>query len=51
MKLMQKDYPMIAVVEVELTQEKEMDKLPNRPSKTKKCPFVSYLRVRVVRCL
>ena len=33
MKLMQKDYPMLAIVEVELTQEKEMDELPNRPSK------------------
>ncbi len=33
MKLMQQDYPMIAKIEVELTQEKEMDHLPNRPSK------------------
>merc|ERR1712117_512243 len=32
MKLMQKDYPMLAIVEVELTQEKEMDELPNRPT-------------------
>jgi len=30
---MQNDYPMIAKIEVELTQEKEMDQLPNRPSK------------------
>jgi len=29
---MQNDYPMIAKIEVELTQEKEMDQLPNRPS-------------------
>ena len=35
MKLMQNDYPMIAKIEVELTQEKEMDHLPNRPSKKK----------------
>ena len=33
MKQMQSDYPMIAKIEVELTQEKEMDHLPNRPSK------------------
>ena len=33
MKLMQLDYPMMAKVEVEMTQEKEMDQLPNRPSK------------------
>ena len=33
MKLMQLDYPMMAKVEVEMTQEKEMDELPNRPSK------------------
>ena len=32
MKLMQLDYPMMAKVEVEMTQEKEMDELPNRPS-------------------
>lgn len=31
MKLMQLDYPMMAKVEVEMTQEKEMDQLPNRP--------------------
>merc|ERR1719510_653466 len=31
MKLMQLDYPMMAKVEVEMTQEKEMDTLPNRP--------------------
>merc|ERR1719510_1072813 len=31
MKLMQLDYPMMAKVEVEMTQEKEMDELPNRP--------------------
>ena len=40
MKLMQKDYPMLAIVEVELTQEKEMDELPNRPSKL--IAFLSY---------
>ena len=33
MKLMQNEYPMIAKIEVQLTQEKEMDQLPNRPSK------------------
>ena len=33
---MQNDYPMIAKIEVELTQEKEMDHLPNRPSKKNK---------------
>ena len=33
MKLMQIQYPMLAKVEVEMTQEKEMDELPNRPSK------------------
>ena len=33
MKLMQLQYPMLAKVEVEMTQEKEMDELPNRPSK------------------
>ena len=32
MKLMQLQYPMLAKVEVEMTQEKEMDTLPNRPS-------------------
>lgn len=31
MKLMQHEYPMLAKIEVELTQEKEMDELPNRP--------------------
>ena len=30
---MQIQYPMLAKVEVEMTQEKEMDELPNRPSK------------------
>ena len=34
MKLMQHEYPMLAKIEVQLTQEKEMDSLPNRPSKT-----------------
>jgi len=34
MKLMQMHYPMLAKVEVEMTQEKEMDQLPNRPSKS-----------------
>lgn len=32
MKLMQIQYPMLAKVEVEMTQEKEMDELPNRPT-------------------
>eukprot|EP00095_Tigriopus_kingsejongensis_P000269 maker-scaffold329_size204955-snap-gene-1.21 protein:Tk00269 transcript:maker-scaffold329_size204955-snap-gene-1.21-mRNA-1 annotation:"PREDICTED: hypothetical protein LOC100649604" len=31
MKIMQHEYPMLAKIEVELTQEKEMDQLPNRP--------------------
>lgn len=31
MKLMQLEYPMVAKIEVEMTQEKEMDELPNRP--------------------
>lgn len=30
---MQHEYPMLAKIEVELTQEKEMDELPNRPGK------------------
>ena len=30
---MQLQYPMLSKVEVEMTQEKEMDELPNRPSK------------------
>jgi hypothetical protein len=42
MKQMQTDYPMIAKIEVELTQEKVMDHLPNRPSK----PFSSVLKDR-----
>ena len=33
MKLMQVEYPMMAKVELELTQEREMDSLPVRPSK------------------
>merc|ERR1719367_1680034 len=33
MKLMQLQYPMLAKVEVEMTQEKEMDELPNRPTR------------------
>ena len=32
MKQMQRDYPTIERIEVQLTQEKEMDRLPNRPS-------------------
>jgi hypothetical protein len=30
---MQKDFPMVAKIELQLTQECEMDHLPNRPSK------------------
>ena len=30
---MQREFTEVAKIEVELTQEKEMDKLPNRPSK------------------
>ena len=33
MKQMQSDYPMMSKVELELTQEREMDSLPIRPSK------------------
>ena len=33
MKLMQHEYPMIAKIEIEMTQEMEMDCLPIRPSK------------------
>ena len=33
MRQMQSDYPMMSKVELELTQEKEMDALPIRPSK------------------
>ena len=36
---MQLQYPMLAKVEVEMTQEKEMDTLPNRPSE-----FISILQ-------
>merc|ERR1719367_2749513 len=36
MKLMQRQYPMMAKVEVEMTQEKEMDQLPNRPMEEEK---------------
>ena len=40
MKLMQIQYPMLAKVEVEMTQEKEMDELPNRPSKFGSLPYL-----------
>ena len=33
MKLMQHEYPMIAKIEIEMTQEMEMDCLPIKPSK------------------
>ena len=33
MRQMQSEYPMMSKVELELTQEKEMDALPIRPSK------------------
>lgn len=39
---MQNDYPMIAKIEVELTQEKEMDQLPNRPSK------IFHVKLRII---
>ena len=42
MKLMQLQYPMMAKVEVEMTQEKEMDQLPNRPSKFHPCQLLSF---------
>ncbi len=47
MKLMQQDYPMIAKIEVELTQEKEMDHLPNRPSKLDSILILVYLNHRL----
>ena len=34
MKLMQNEYPMIAKIEIEMTQEMEMDCLPIRASKS-----------------
>ena len=37
---MQIQYPMMAKIEVEMTQEIEMDQLPNRPSKL---PFISRI--------
>ena len=43
MKLMQLQYPMMAKVEVEMTQEKEMDQLPNRPSKFHPFQLLSFL--------
>ncbi len=36
MKLMQKEHPMMSKIEVQLTQEKEMESLPNRPSEYQK---------------
>ena len=33
MKLMQNEFPMFRKIEVELTQEKEIEKIPDRPSK------------------
>ena len=33
MKLMQNEFPMLRKIEVELTQEKEIEKIPDRPSK------------------
>ena len=33
MKLMQLEYPMIAKIEIEMTQEMEMDFLPIKPSR------------------
>ena len=33
MKLMQLSFPMFRKIEVELTQEKEIDSIPDRPSK------------------
>ena len=42
MKLMQIQYPMLAKVEVEMTQEKEMDELPNRPSKFGSPTYLLY---------
>ena len=32
MKLMQNEFPMFRKIEVELTQEKEIEKIPDRPS-------------------
>ena len=33
MKLMQNEFPMFRKIEVELTQEKELEKIPDRPSR------------------
>ena len=33
MKLMQNEFPMFRKIEVELTQEKDIEKIPDRPSK------------------
>ena len=41
MKQMQSDYPMMSKVELELTQEREMDALPIRPSKYGKALFLT----------
>ena len=46
---MQKDYPMLAIVEVELTQEKEMDELPNRPSEL--IAFLSSFLLSITKCV
>ena len=47
MKLMQIQYPMLAKVEVEMTQEKEMDELPNRPSKLCSPTYLSNLFIHL----
>jgi len=44
MKLMQNEHPMMSKIEVQLTQEKEMETLPNRPSE---CAW----KVFTFRCL
>ena len=41
---MQNEYPMIAKIEVQLTQEKEMDQLPNQPSKS------SIILILILQC-
>ena len=33
MKLMQNEFPMFRKIEVELTQEKDIEKIPDRPSR------------------
>ena len=45
MKLMQNEFPMLRKIEVELTQEKEIEKIPDRPSKL----FLFFVIPKVVK--